>query len=139
MPLYGSGQSRFARYLERREQRRPDHVSREHRRRLLAGLCGRVLEVGCGDGRAFELYPATVEHERRHAPRRVQAVEKLARVGPVDDVHRAPLKRDSKVRAKQPHLVAIARHRAVVEQHPPTIAGWIYACRAGATARSRSH
>jgi ubiquinone/menaquinone biosynthesis C-methylase UbiE len=59
-PLYGPEQSAFARYLERREQRKPDPVARERRRRLLAGLSGRVIEVGCGDGRAFELYPATV-------------------------------------------------------------------------------
>src|SRR5207245_2477539 len=32
-----------------------------HRRKLLAGLRGRVIEVGCGDGRAFELYPPGVE------------------------------------------------------------------------------
>ena len=44
-PLYGPRQSRFARYLERREERRPDPVAREHRRRLLDGLRGRVLEV----------------------------------------------------------------------------------------------
>jgi SAM-dependent methyltransferase len=62
VPLYGPQQSRFARYLERREQRRPDDVAREHRRRLLAGLRGRVIEVGCGDGRAFEHYPREVEH-----------------------------------------------------------------------------
>ena len=61
-PLYGSGQSRFARYLEQREQRRPDQVARELRRRLLAGLNGRVIEVGSGDGRSFEHYPASVEH-----------------------------------------------------------------------------
>jgi SAM-dependent methyltransferase len=60
-PLYGSEQSRFARYLERREQRRPDQVARELRRRLLAGLRGRVIEVGSGDGRSFEHYPAEVE------------------------------------------------------------------------------
>jgi SAM-dependent methyltransferase len=59
-PLYGPQQSRFARYLERRELRRPDPVARAHRRRLLAGLHGRVLEVGCGDGRAFEHYPPEV-------------------------------------------------------------------------------
>jgi SAM-dependent methyltransferase len=59
-PLYGSDQSRFARYLERREARRPDPVARELRRRALAGLRGRVLELGCGDGRSFEHYPATV-------------------------------------------------------------------------------
>jgi ubiquinone/menaquinone biosynthesis C-methylase UbiE len=60
-PLYGPGQSRFARYLERREQRRPDPVARELRTRLLAGLRGAVIEVGAGDGRSFEHYPATVE------------------------------------------------------------------------------
>jgi SAM-dependent methyltransferase len=59
-PLYGPQQSRFARYLERRELRRPDPVARELRRRLLAGLRGRVIEVGCGDGRVFELYPPEV-------------------------------------------------------------------------------
>ena len=41
--LYGPQQSRFARFLERREQRRPDPGARELRRRLLAGLEGRVL------------------------------------------------------------------------------------------------
>jgi SAM-dependent methyltransferase len=59
--LYGPRQSRFARCLERREERRPDPVAREHRRKLLARLRGRVIEVGCGDGRAFELYPPEVE------------------------------------------------------------------------------
>jgi SAM-dependent methyltransferase len=59
-PLYGPGQSRFARYLERREERKPDPLARQHRRGLLAGLHGRVVEVGCGDGRAFELYPPEV-------------------------------------------------------------------------------
>jgi SAM-dependent methyltransferase len=62
MSLYGPEQSRFARYLERREQRRPDIVARELRRRLLAGLRGRVIEVGCGDGRSFEHYPSEVEY-----------------------------------------------------------------------------
>jgi SAM-dependent methyltransferase len=58
--LYGAHQSRFARYLERRERERPDPVARELRRRLLAGVRGRALEIGCGDGRSFEHYPATV-------------------------------------------------------------------------------
>src|SRR5262249_61511665 len=58
--LYGPQQSRFARHLEERERKRPDPVARELRHRLLAGLCGRVLEVGCGDGRSFEHYPASV-------------------------------------------------------------------------------
>jgi SAM-dependent methyltransferase len=62
LTLYGPQQSRFARLLEEREARRPDPVARELRRRLLAGLRGRVVEVGCGDGRAFEHYPPGVEH-----------------------------------------------------------------------------
>ena len=59
-PLYGSEQSRFARYLEQRETRNPDPVARELRARLIAGLRGRVLEVGCGDGRNFQHYPPGV-------------------------------------------------------------------------------
>jgi SAM-dependent methyltransferase len=59
-PLYGEQQSRFARYLERREQRRPDQIAREIRRRVLAGLSGDVIEVGSGDGRSFEYYPREV-------------------------------------------------------------------------------
>ena len=58
--LYGPHQSRFARYLEQREREQPDPVARELRRRLLVGLRGRVLEVGCGDGRSFEHYPASM-------------------------------------------------------------------------------
>ena len=61
-PLYGPKQSRFARYLERREQRRPDQEARELRRRVLAGLAGDVIEVGSGDGRSFEHYPPGVKH-----------------------------------------------------------------------------
>jgi ubiquinone/menaquinone biosynthesis C-methylase UbiE len=60
--LYGPRQSRFARYLEQRERERPDPVARELRRRLLLGLRGRVLEVGCGDGRSFGHYPTSVTH-----------------------------------------------------------------------------
>jgi ubiquinone/menaquinone biosynthesis C-methylase UbiE len=58
--LYGPQQSRFARFLERREQRHPDPGGRELRRKLLAGLSGRVLEIGSGDGRSFEHYPPEV-------------------------------------------------------------------------------
>jgi SAM-dependent methyltransferase len=60
--LYGPSQSRFARLLEWREERWPDRATWELRRRLLSDLRGRVLEVGCGEGRAFELYPPAVEH-----------------------------------------------------------------------------
>jgi SAM-dependent methyltransferase len=61
-PLYGPEQSRFARYLERRELRKPDVVARELRRQVLQGLRGRVIEVGSGDGRSFEFYPPEVEY-----------------------------------------------------------------------------
>ena len=60
-PLYGPRQSRFASSLERREQRRPDLVAQELRRRLLTGLSGHVIEVGSGDGRSFAHYPPEVE------------------------------------------------------------------------------
>jgi ubiquinone/menaquinone biosynthesis C-methylase UbiE len=60
-PLYGPEQSRFARYLEQRELRNPDLVHHDLRRRLLAGMHGRVIEVGSGDGRSFEHYPPEVE------------------------------------------------------------------------------
>jgi len=59
--LYGARQSRLARLLEQRELRRPDPFARELRRRLLSGMRGRVIEIGCGDGRAFEHYPPEVE------------------------------------------------------------------------------
>ncbi|HEV3479509.1 MAG TPA: methyltransferase domain-containing protein [Gaiellaceae bacterium] len=59
--LYGPQQSRFARYLEQREARHPDPVHLELRRKALAGLRGRVIEVGSGDGRSFEHYPPEVE------------------------------------------------------------------------------
>jgi len=34
----------------------------EHRRRMLAGLCGSDIEIGAGDGSAFALYPPAVTH-----------------------------------------------------------------------------
>jgi ubiquinone/menaquinone biosynthesis C-methylase UbiE len=100
-PLYGSEQSRFARYLERRETRNPDPVSRELRRRLLAGLRGRVMEVGCGDGPNFEHYPpavpavvavepdanarAVAQERAREAPVPVEVVEGVSSPLPAKD------------------------------------------------------
>jgi ubiquinone/menaquinone biosynthesis C-methylase UbiE len=99
--LYGSSQSRFARLLERRESRRPDPIARELRRRLLAGLRGRVIEIGCGDGRAFEHYPreveavvaiepdpvarATAEQRAAEAPVPIEVVDATAERLPVPD------------------------------------------------------
>jgi ubiquinone/menaquinone biosynthesis C-methylase UbiE len=87
--LYGPCQSRFARYLERRERRRPDPVARELRERLLAGLRGRVIEVGSGDGRSFEHYPPEVERVLAVEPdsvAREAALERARAVAPPIDV-----------------------------------------------------
>ena len=81
--LYGSQQSRFARYLERREQRRPDPLAREHRRPVStdgAGLLGGLLER-----KSIEHYPAAVEHVTAVEPdpnARAVATER-ARAAPV--------------------------------------------------------
>ncbi|MFC7546745.1 methyltransferase domain-containing protein [Plantactinospora sp. GCM10030261] len=61
----------FARMFERVSVRMDEAGVAEHRRRLLAGLSGRVVEVGAGNGRNFPHYPAevtevlAVEPERR--------------------------------------------------------------------------
>lgn len=79
--LYGPQQSRFARYLERREARNPDPGFRELRRRLVAGLRGAVVEVGAGGGPTFEHYPPEVERLLAVEPdpvAREQAAERAA-------------------------------------------------------------
>jgi ubiquinone/menaquinone biosynthesis C-methylase UbiE len=83
--LYGPTQSRFARLLERREERHPDEAARELRGRLLSGLRGRVIEIGCGDGRAFEHYPPEVESVLAVEPHPVAraAAEERAAAAPV--------------------------------------------------------
>lgn len=57
----------------------------EHRRKLVAGLEGRVVEVGAGDGRNFAHYPSTVTE--------VVAVEPEARLRSLAEEHarRAPV------------------------------------------------
>jgi ubiquinone/menaquinone biosynthesis C-methylase UbiE len=57
----------------------------EHRRHLLEGLSGRVIEVGAGNGLNFSLYPETVEQ--------VQAVEPepLLREAAIEEARRAPV------------------------------------------------
>ena len=51
---------RFARMYLKFSERADLAGMAEHRRRLLAGLSGRVLEVGAGNGRNFAHYPETV-------------------------------------------------------------------------------
>ena len=53
--------SRFARAWLKAAPKADARGGREHRRRLVAGLRGTVVEVGAGQGRTFDLYPAGVE------------------------------------------------------------------------------
>ena len=51
----------FARYFARFGGRNEERGNREYRKEMLAGLSGRVLEVGPGNGLNFPHYPATVQ------------------------------------------------------------------------------
>ena len=51
---------RFARMYERISAESERRGTAEHRRRALAGLSGRVIEVGAGNGMNFAHYPASV-------------------------------------------------------------------------------
>ena len=53
-------QPRFARLYIRSSERAERRGATEHRRRLLAGLRGTVLELGAGHGLNFPHYPVTV-------------------------------------------------------------------------------
>ena len=73
----------FARMWAKMSTREPESI-RTLRRENLAGLTGRVLEVGAGTGTNFEFYPPTVgevvaiEPERRLAVIARQAAERAA-------------------------------------------------------------
>jgi ubiquinone/menaquinone biosynthesis C-methylase UbiE len=56
----------YARVAETSERR----GGAEHRRTLLAGLCGRVVEVGAGSGANFPYYPASVREVLAVEPER---------------------------------------------------------------------
>jgi ubiquinone/menaquinone biosynthesis C-methylase UbiE len=51
---------RFARMYLKAGARLDRRGVTEHRRRLLEGMCGRLVEVGAGNGMNFAHYPATV-------------------------------------------------------------------------------
>ena len=51
----------FARLFSRVAVRMDEQGFREYRQRLVAGLSGKVIEIGAGTGANFRLYPAAVE------------------------------------------------------------------------------
>lgn len=82
---------RFARMYMRVAAGAEERGGRDHRRRLLAGLSGTVVEIGAGHGLNFALYPAEVtevvaiEPEptlRTQAEAAAQAASVPVRVGP---------------------------------------------------------
>jgi ubiquinone/menaquinone biosynthesis C-methylase UbiE len=91
----------FARVLARTAALEERRGGAEHRRRLLADLSGRVVELGAGSGVSFAHYPGTVtelvavepeEHLRamaqeaaREAPMPVTVVDGVADALPLDD------------------------------------------------------
>jgi ubiquinone/menaquinone biosynthesis C-methylase UbiE len=91
----------FARFYLRMTRSRKSRGEDEHRRRLLAGLSGRVIEVGAGNGLNFPFYPETVEEviavepeptlrevalaSAREAPLRVEVIDGVAGQLPAGD------------------------------------------------------
>lgn len=91
----------FARVYERFSVREERHGQAEHRERLLAGLTGRVVEVGAGNGLNFAHYPSTVsevvavepepylraraEERGRAVSVRVHVIEGTAEALPLED------------------------------------------------------
>lgn len=91
----------FARIYLRMSSGRRNRGEDEHRERLLAGLSGRVIEVGAGNGLNFPLYPSTVKkvvavepepllreaaaEEAKDAPVEIEVVDGVAGALPVAD------------------------------------------------------
>jgi ubiquinone/menaquinone biosynthesis C-methylase UbiE len=91
----------FARFYRQNRKTADKRGEREHRRRNLAGLHGRVVELGAGDGANFDLYPpevtevVAIEPERHlrafaeeaanTAPVKVTVVSGLADALPLED------------------------------------------------------
>ena len=76
----------FARFYERNRRTAEKRGEREHRRRNLEGLRGRVVEIGAGDGANFDLYPPEVTEVVAIEPERhLRALaEDAAQRAPVD-------------------------------------------------------
>jgi len=75
----------FARVYERVAEVAERRGAAEHRRRLLAGLSGRVMELGAGSGANFAHYPSTVSEvvavePERYLRERAQRAGARARV-----------------------------------------------------------
>ena len=69
----------FARFYRCNRKTADRRGERDHRRRVLEGLRGRVVEVGAGDGGNFDLYPATVDEVIAIEPeRRLRALAEEA-------------------------------------------------------------
>ena len=91
----------FARIYQRISAAAEEAGASEHRDRLLAGLAGRVVEVGAGNGLNFAHYPSTVtevvavepepylraraEEAAAHAPIAIRVVDGTATRIPLDD------------------------------------------------------
>ena len=75
----------FARLYSRGGAASEKRGAAEHRRRLVAGLSGRVIEVGVGDGRNFPHYPRAVAHLLAVEP------ERYLRARAAEAARRAPV------------------------------------------------
>ena len=76
---------RFVRAYERLSAEADARGGRQHRVRLLAGLSGRVVEIGAGNGRNFAHYPAAVDEVVAVEPedRMRELAERAATAAPV--------------------------------------------------------
>jgi ubiquinone/menaquinone biosynthesis C-methylase UbiE len=75
----------FVRFYRRNRRSAVKRGENEHRRRALAGLAGRVVELGAGDGANFALYPETVSEvvAIEPEPRFREQAQDAAREAPV--------------------------------------------------------
>jgi SAM-dependent methyltransferase len=78
-------QPRFARMYPKAAARAERRGATDHRRRLLQGLSGRVVEIGAGNGLNFAHYPGTVTDVVAIEP------EPTLRAGAEDAASRAPV------------------------------------------------